>query len=179
MRFFPREFWYKIKCRFFHKYSTIKARYLDHTWNDRSYLLPHLMFEVLSQFIDEECSPGHIDWYGEFPHIIKVDGVDKNVMDEMKDLYAWFHIDYIKAYPAEQAVLMDQVHKIDSEFLISEFQEIEGSTYFSWDPQYKNPEAKEQVTELFKQYSQIEKDYELELNKRLHRLVEVIPFMWT
>lgn len=180
-KFHPKELWYKVKCRFFKKYSTVKARYLGHNWQDRCSLLPHLMFEVLSQFIEQECSPGNVDWYSdECPRTIKVDGQDKNVMDEMKDLYAWWHEDYIKSYPAQQDVLMDKIQEIDEEFLISEFQEDEeDAPYLIWDPQYKIPEAKQQVDELFKQYSQLEKDYEQELTKRLHRLVEVISFMWT
>ena len=48
------------------------------------------MFEVLSQFIENECSPGPIDWEAS-AHMVKVHGKEVNVRDEMQELYDWWH----------------------------------------------------------------------------------------
>lgn len=177
----PRELWYQIKCRVWYRYNTVRARELPFTWQDRSHLLPHIMFEILGQFIEGECSPGHIEWYGEYGHKIFVAGVEKYVRDEMQELWDWWREDYLKGYPAKEDALMDEIHKLDEEFLIDHFRmgegEDEGHCFF--DPQYKTEEAGERVNELFREYSRLEKEAEEELGKRLHRLIDIRESMWT
>jgi len=41
------------------------------------------MFEILSKFIEEECSPGIVDWEGS-DHTIDVNGDIVNVRTEMQ-----------------------------------------------------------------------------------------------
>ena len=59
-------------------------RYLSrYGWCDRVEALPHIMFEILSKFIEEECSPGIVDWEGS-DHTIDVNGDIVNVRTEMQ-----------------------------------------------------------------------------------------------
>lgn len=49
--------WYKFKCWAFHRYSTVKPRGLGHGWVDRDVLMLHVIFEVLSKYVEEEYLP--------------------------------------------------------------------------------------------------------------------------
>ena len=75
----PKNIWYSLKCRFWHKYTTIKPRYLSNEWVDRDYLLVAVMFEVLSDFVEKEMRSA---W-----------GQSLNISnrEEMIDLYNWWH----------------------------------------------------------------------------------------
>lgn len=88
----PQELLYRFKCFVWHRYSTVKPQYLPHTWVDRSDLLPHVMFQILTDFIEKEnpfeC---HIDW--------DYDGEHRQAKKEMLELYHWWHYVYQKAYP--------------------------------------------------------------------------------
>lgn len=50
----PPEVWYRFKCWAWHRYTTIKPRTVGHTWVDRRTLLPELVFETTSRFIEDE-----------------------------------------------------------------------------------------------------------------------------
>ncbi len=101
----PGVMWYNFKCWAWHRYGTIRCRKLPHTWCDRRTLLLYTSFQILTDFIDEECSPGHTVWYGEYAP--EIDG--KNAMDEMKELYHWWNTIYLKEYPAKMDELWDKV----------------------------------------------------------------------
>lgn len=45
---------YKTKCFLWHRYSTVKPRWLPHTWVDRDYLLLYTGFEILCRFFEDE-----------------------------------------------------------------------------------------------------------------------------
>lgn len=94
----PELLWYKIRCWAFDRYTTVKPRYLNHEWCDRDYLMVHMMFEILSLFIEEECSPGHIEWYGEDGPKIEIDGEEHFVRDELQAIYDWWHLEYNGRY---------------------------------------------------------------------------------
>lgn len=51
----PSNVWYNIKC-FFIRYTTVKPRYLPHTWVDRDFLMVATMFEILCQFLEKEVN---------------------------------------------------------------------------------------------------------------------------
>lgn len=151
----PGQIWYRFKCWLWKRYSTIKPRYLPHTWCDRVELLPHMMFEVLSQFIEKECSPGMVDWQ-KSGHSVIVDGKEVNVRDEMQDLYDWWHQIYNKEYP-------ERMKQIYAE-----------SEHEEWPPN-------KPITEDFwtRRASRLETKMENELMTRMIRLCKVQPYMWT
>lgn len=88
--FRPKNLWYQFKCWAWHRYTTVKPRTLDHTWCDKSYLLHHLIFQVLVDFVEKEMypagKPGRVDWEYDFEH--------KEAHDKIMELYIWWTQDY-------------------------------------------------------------------------------------
>lgn len=178
-RWHPAELWYRFKCWAWKRFTTVKPRWLDHTWCDRTELLAHTMFEILGRFIEEEASPGHIEWYGEHGHKITVDGKEKYVRDEMQELWDWWCTDYLEGYEQRRNDIFAEIEKLDAEFLISRMQKDEESGLWTWNPQYKTPETGEKVAALYAKLTQDEKDEIAELQSRLHRLVDIREYLWT
>jgi len=173
----PGRLWYRFKCWVWHRYSTVKPRDLPHTWVDRCHLMPHMIFEILSNFIEEECGPdGHVEWYGDEPHLIEVGGKQVNVRDEMQDLYDWWHTDYTKNIDH----IHDEWHEHRELHVKDVTNPVEGrDDLVSWDQEYSSPEAKVENDRLFTEASKKDERYRVELNSRLHRVINIIPYMWT
>ena len=165
------QLWYRLKCYLWHRYTTVKPRHLDHTWCDRCDLLPHMMFEILSQFIEKECSPGHVEWYGEWGH--KIDG--KYVRDEMQELYDWWHSIYNKAYHEEDEKLWKEVskHRPSIEWVPLD----DGN--FLWDQQWEHEEDKQLYRQHVDASIELEANMEKQLAENLHRIINIMPYMWT
>ena len=169
----PRQVWYRIKCFLWHRYSTTKPRYLPHTWCDRDTLLAHTMFEILSKFIEQECSPGHVEWYGEEGHKIN----NKYVRDEMQELYDWWHKDYIVDYPAREETLWEQVATCSP---ISLWQDAPNpGEHFTWKPRWRTDSDELRYRSYLADINSLEVLMTAELLKRMHRLVDLLPYMWT
>jgi hypothetical protein len=66
------------------------------------------MFEILSEFLEKEFSPGVVDWYNEgLPHKINIEGRNRHVIDVMWELYTWWHQVYNKYYVKIEDELYD------------------------------------------------------------------------
>jgi hypothetical protein len=126
------------------------------------------MFEILGQFLEQECSPGHIEWYGEYGHKVTVNGVEKYVRDEMQDLWDWWCKDYIVGIPAREDAIHAEIEKYDGES--------NGPWYCR---EYANLETAARVKELYRELTTLETSMHEELQARLHRLVDVRGCMWT
>lgn len=182
----PAKLWYSFKCWSWKRYSTIRSRHLPHTWTDRVVLLPYTMFEILEQFIEGECSPGHIQWYGEDGHKIKVELpgghiVEKFVRDEMQDLLDWWNNEYHKRYKQLEEQIWDEYHELDS-LHISDFRpdpESPDAEYAVWDPQYETQEAADRAHELLRRVNYFERAADQAMYRRMHRLVKLTPYLWT
>jgi hypothetical protein len=178
----PKEIWYKIKCFVWHRYTTIKSRYLDHTWHDRVAVLPHTMFEILSRFIEGECSPGHVDWEGS-GHTVEVNGETVNVRDEMQRLYDWWHTVYNKEFREVDQIIWKeaQKHEPTEMFVPYEPEEDEEGKegWMEYDPQFPNEEDKEIYNSCMMALSKLERTQEQMLMERMHRLVNLTPYLWT
>jgi len=172
----PKELWYKFKCWSWYRYTTIKPRSLNyHTWCDRGPLMAHMMFEILSQFIEKECSPGRVEW--DYGREIIVDGKKKYVRDEMQELYDWWHQQYLKRY----VKLEKQFHRAHREHSaahqLSEFRE-EGDIFY-WEPLYDTPENTARGEALLMRLNYLERAVENALNRRLPRILAIRDYMWT
>ncbi len=171
----PGQIWYRFKCFLWHRYSTVRPRYLPHTWCDLDTLLPHTMFEILSRFIEKECSPGPVEWYGEHGHKVIVDGIEVYARDEMQNLYDWWHKDYIIGYPIAQDAIWGAVEE-DWPILNRTQQD----DHYTWNPfKYKTKAAQELWHQQMQAITKLELDMEAELLKRMHRLINLMPYMWT
>lgn len=157
----PSNLFYGFKCWLTRPYTTIKGRYLPHTWCDRDQVLLHTAFEILSQFIERECSPGNVDWYSkERPPKIIVNGVEKHIRDEMQELYDWWHLIYNKKYVEEQEKIDE---KINSYIYRNNLSDVE----------------KELRNKFFDHACNIEDSIAKEEKEMLMRLVDIYQYMWT
>lgn len=86
------ERWYGFKCRWLKKYNRLHIRTLPPTWTDRSDMLPHAMFQILTDFIDKEKP---------FEYFDTEDKYHRNEWQELKGLYDWWHSVYLKFDPME------------------------------------------------------------------------------
>ena len=181
----PWEIWYRLKCWAWRRHSTVRARYLPHTWVDRVAVLPHLMFEVLSQFIEKECMPDEIvDWKGS-GHMVTVDGVERNVRDEMQILYDWWHQSYNKEYEEVHEILWKEIrkHPADREFIPvnKAHEEVpdEDAEWYLWEQEFPTPEDEEIYDRCIMACSKLERMQREKLEEMMHRLVKLTPYLWT
>jgi len=174
----PANLWYRFKCWAWHRYSTVKPRYLPHTWCDRSHLLFHAMFEILSDFRDGECNPGHVAWYdSEWAHKVTVNGEEKFVRDEIEDIYNWWHNNFQKDYPAQEDALYEKLLAHDDAHKLSDFTKQGDLTIFR--PRYDSEEAAAEAKRIREQIHLLEQDYDEQLQEYMHRLVNIRRSLWT
>jgi hypothetical protein len=172
----PGQVWYRLKCFLWHRYTTVRSRYHGHTWCDKTELMPHAMFELLSRFIEQECSPGHVEWYGEWGHKITVDGEEKYVRDEMQELYDWWHTVWNVEWGEVDDMLWAEAHKHPS---ISNTRQIKNSDLFEWKQTFETEEDEAIYKNCIKAINKLERMMDEALQARLHRLVNIIPYLWT
>lgn len=173
----PHELWYKIKCCLWHRYKIVNPRYLPYTWCDRRELLAHTMFEILSKFIEKECSPGCVNWYHEYSHKINIDGKEVFVRDEMQHLYDWWHNTYLKEYVEIEGQLWDLFNKFSPP--IEKCFVPEGKYYTLDFTHGLSEETKKKRKMVFDSIQKLEIFIEQELQEKLHRIVDVRLSMWT
>jgi len=172
----PKEILYYWKCRIWRKHNTVRARYLSPTWYDRCDLLPHIMFEILSQFIEQECSAEIVEWHGEHGHKINVNGEKKYVRDEMQDLYNWWHITYNKEMKEVEEILWKEVEKHKCKNV---WEPTENERFFRFTLQFDSPEDDVIWHRCMMAINKLEKITDKKLEVMMHRLVRISPYMWT
>jgi hypothetical protein len=130
-----------------------------------------MMFEILSQFIEEECAPGCVEWYGECGHKVG----DKYVRDEMQELYDWWHQVYNKAYPKRTDDFWNIAlqHRPDREWI-----PLEDGNY-SWEHSWNNVTDEQLYQQNVDNVIKLEDNMNAQLKTNLHRLIEIMPYMWT
>jgi hypothetical protein len=48
------DLWYRLKCRFWHKYNVVICKPLPATWIDRDELILYAAFQILEDYINKE-----------------------------------------------------------------------------------------------------------------------------
>ena len=121
--------------------------------------------------------------------MVDVGGVNVNVRNEMQDLYDWWHEDYLKNIDH----IHDEWHEYRKFHVYDTFSRVRGQEIMDWveevDPvsgeieewaaQYSSPEAEAENNRLFKEANEKENFYREELNRHLHRVINIAPYMWT
>lgn len=171
----PMQVWYRLKCFVWHRYTTVRPRYLGHTWCDKTELMPQIMFELLSQFIEQECSPGHVEWYGEGGHKITANGVEKYVRDEMQELYDWWHTVYNGEWQEVDDMLWAEARK----HRLPAARPLENSDYTKGGLKHPTDEDREIYKRCVRGVNKLERMLDVALEARLHRLVNITPYLWT
>lgn len=155
----PSQIWYRTKCFCWYRYTTIKPRTLNHQWCDRCELLPHMMFEILSEFIEKECSPGHVNW--------NATERDQSARKKMQEIYDWWHTEYLN----DESVF-NEWH----EFI--ETHSKEPDTYL-FHRVFDTPENAQKADELWKLCHNKSIKLEEQKIKYMKELCEISPYMWT
>lgn len=89
--------WYRFRCRIWNKYNRITVKTLPSTWNDRDRFLVHVMFQVLTDFIEKEKPDVHIDWDSTKEH--------RFARDKMDELLGWWRSVYLKFDPYSELTI--------------------------------------------------------------------------
>jgi hypothetical protein len=110
----------------------------------------------------------------------------------MQDLYDWWHQDYTKNvdhthdewHKHRELHVKDVFNPVTDEETLEWAESVDGGDeafdgLVSWDHEYSSPEAEIENERLFTEARTREKAYEDELNSRLHRVINIIPYMWT
>lgn len=141
-----------------------------------------MMFEILSEFIEKECSPGHVEWYGEHGHKITVNGEEKYVRDEMQELYDWWHNIYMKEYEKVNDAIWEEAHKCGplgddmNDPLVDE----DGDVYaYEWNPKYEDDEKKAMYHMLLNNLNRLEREQHEDLEDKMIRLCKIRGYLWT
>lgn len=175
----PMTMWYNFKCWAWHRYSTIRARRLPHTWCDRRELLLHISFEILVDFIDGECSPGHVEWYGEGAHMLEVNGEQKNVMDEMLELKHWWEKVYNGEYPEKNEELWEAAEKVTPIFGCVHEDDMPDCVAGRLVIEYNDDEQRDAYHCLTNEIRELERHMDEQAEVMLKRLAAVRLWMWT
>lgn len=173
----PHELWYKLKCFVWYRYKIINPRYLPYTWCDRRELLMHSMFEILSDFVEKECSPGYVDWYHEYAHKVNIDGKEVFVRDEIQHLYDWWHTTYLKEYAKIEENLWDLYGKYTPP--IEKCFVPEGEYYILDMSHGLSEEDNKKRKMVLESIEKFEIFVEEEIQEKLHRIINVRLSMWT
>ena len=168
----PGQVYYRLIGFCWYRYTTVKPRTLKyHTWCDRDCILTHMMFEILSQFLEEECSPGIVDWEGS-NHRITYGGHSRNVQHVMWHLYYWWKDVYlVKAGDTHKqwhTWRENRTHN-DNDDIMS----------LCFNTKWKSEKDKEWGDILFKRSCKKEDKLEKELNENMKTIVDLIPYLWT
>ena len=86
----PGTLYYRLKCFVWYRYTTVKPKTMPwNTWTDCCDLLPHIMFQILCDFIEKEHPYEHFDT--EDPH-------HREEWIKLRNLYFWWINIYVPYY---------------------------------------------------------------------------------
>lgn len=176
-----RDFYYKVTGFCWHRYTTIKSRHLPHTWVDKDTILVFTTFEILEKFIEEECSPGIVEWYHD-GNIVEYDGKKVYIMDLWKEILRWWNEEYIP--------FTDGKHPIEREYLdsigICRLIEDEpdetyknGSVIYNSIFRYESEEHKKKHEECKERFYKLEEEIEAKLEEYAGLIWKYRGYMWT
>lgn len=151
--------WYWLKCALWHRHNVLHIRTLPCTWTDRDTRLEHAVFQILTDFIEQECSPGWVDWDADEQH--------RTVMAEMLDHVKWWKEvgkDFDEfAHAGPKPVWTDWFPD----------DEIGESGYRTM----RDPSPEEHA--YFGRVREIEEAHRAEMTRRLIRVIELRGYYWT
>ena len=198
----PGHIWYKLKCFTWHRYTTIRPKYLGHEWCDRDTLLIHCMFTILSDFLENECfGIDYIDWdehYKKYKVRVKNKKIGEHAL--AIELYHWWHKEYMPFFKGKHPIQQHYYKVADehSDILIGK-----DLSKIKFPNPYLTPDEKKQLEEhkdtktypavfvydskrgkiitykAFKELQTLEARMEKELTENLHSLVKIRHSLWT
>jgi hypothetical protein len=117
------------------------------------------MFQILTEFIDQECSPGIIDW--------EATSESREVMAEMRDHYNWW-----KTVGRD----FDEFEGLDLSVLRRAGERLSPLNENGRHTLLPETDAEKAVFQIA---NEREEAFKAELNRRMKRIVDLSPHMWT
>ena len=130
-------------------------------------------------FIEKECSPGHVEWYGEFAHKVEVNGVVENVMDEMLELYHWWNTVYLKEYPKMMDDFWAVAEKCGPEMKCEPYEDMPDCVASQLVTIYKDDEQRDAYKRVIKEITDVDALMDEKCEEMLKRLAAIRLWMWT
>lgn len=134
---------------------------------DTDQLMLHTLFELLIQFIETI----------ETHSIVGFDTVEFNnrpLLDTLNELKSWYEIDYLPYWNGET---MENWMSTAPEPIVV-FDPIENSEYTSLKLEFTSLEHETQWNSMMDQWKEYERQFELEIQRQLHTLIDVRPYLW-
>ena len=141
--------------------KVLKIYSLEKGWCDKDYVLLHAVFQLLVDFVEKEKPDQIVDWYSDPAH--------KHAWREIRSLYRW----WTQRRPARRSPLDEhglkkppmrwkKIPGSDN----SQLMDYDKKKYAAYDAALKN-------------HWRLEKKWDVEEQRNLHRLIEVRQFLWT
>jgi hypothetical protein len=162
----PGQIWYRFACWSWRRYSTVKPRYLGHTWVDMDELLAQTIFEILSRFVEKEMDIIDWDYNDEYRH----------AKSEIMSLYHWWHDNYNKSYIEDGMKLWAETHKYTPEIT---WKPCENKYCVKMVTTWKNPDDEKKYHELLDESIAIDAKHETELKTNMIRLINIKEYLWS
>ena len=139
----------------------LKIETLEKGWHDKDEILLHAAFQLLVDFVEREDPGNIVDWNSDESH--------KHRWKEIRELYEWWK----RERPSRKSPLDDKRLKIPP----MKFKKLPGSEL----SQLVEPDKKKYANyyQALKKHGRLEKKWEEEDQRNLHRLVEIRGFLWT
>jgi len=141
------------------KYLKIKT--LEKGWHDKDEVLLHAVFQILTDFIEQETPEAIVDWNS--------DEIHKKAWKEIKSLYKWW-----------KEIRPSRTSPLDENNLIApplKFKKIPGSDL----SEMVEPDKKKyaEYYRALEKHRKLETKWNEEDQRNLHRLIEIRGFLWT
>lgn len=150
--------------------NRIEPRTLGTNYIDKVELLPHVLFELLQQFVEKEKLDS-IEWSC---HPIYINGNVWNPREVWEYLLKWW-----KHYLIREKLIYSSWYKFYSEHSTCTTKPCENPKLVSWELEWDSEENEKIAAKLFKRASNKEIALQKELQDNLKLLIDTRPYMWT
>ncbi len=139
----------------------LKIHTLEKSWFDKDEVLLHAAFQILIDFVEQEKPDKIVDW--------NADELHRKAWKEIKSLHNWWR----KERPARKSPLDDKKTKHPP----LKFEKIAGSDLQRMAGPDKNKYAN--YYRALEKHWKLERKWEEEDQRNLHRLIDIRKFLWT
>ena len=88
-----RNLWYRLTCRFWHRFNVVVCKSIPSTWIDRDFLLLYAAFQILEDFVQKERGHFYEDVYALYVEDCGVEEATQRELEwnKLRELYAWWN----------------------------------------------------------------------------------------
>jgi hypothetical protein len=139
----------------------LKIHTLEKGWCDKDYIILHAVFQILVNFVEQESPDKIVDWNSDPEH--------KHAWKEIRSLYSW----WTQTRPSRRSPMDAKGLKKP----LMKWKKIPGSENYQLVDYDKNKYAAYEAA--MKKHWRLEKKWEEEDQRNLHRLIDIRQFLWT